>query len=85
MQRTHGETRNKNEQDINEYVDIQNSENFFSSFNNEQSNNSISTSKFHNELDNENNDFNIWKKYLREKMIYENKYIKLYLLKILLN
>ena len=43
----------KNEQDINEYVDIQNSENFFSSFNNEQSNNSISTSKFHNELDNE--------------------------------
>ena len=43
----------KNEQDINEYDDIQNSENFFSSFNNEQSNNSFSTSKFNNELNNE--------------------------------
>ena len=43
----------KNEQNINEFDDMQNSENFFSSFNNEQSNNSISTSKFHNELNND--------------------------------
>ncbi len=37
--------------------------------------------KLYDSFEIENNDFNIWKKYLREKIIYENKYIKLYKVK----
>ncbi len=37
--------------------------------------------KLYDSFEIENNEFNIWKKYLREKIIYENKYIKLYKVK----
>ena len=37
--------------------------------------------KLYDSFEIEDNDFNIWKKYLREKIIYENKYIKLYKVK----